>query len=145
MPHLCHVNQTRQQVEPIKPNLKLSALWLFILLNVIFRDIHQFTMKAHLEMLLTGYYNGMEITDSLMLLGGFLVEVPIAMFLLSLLLRRRYNRPLNIVAVVITAGVFLTERPSDPDDVFFKIIEFIALGAIVWTAIRWKAGAQQPA
>jgi len=43
---------------PIDTRLKLSALWLFILLNIIFRDIHQYALKSHLEMLLTGTYNG---------------------------------------------------------------------------------------
>lgn len=70
----------------IDTRTKLSALWLFILLNIIFRDIHQFVLASHLEMLLTGYYNGMEITEELMLLGGFLVQIPIAMVLFSLLL-----------------------------------------------------------
>jgi hypothetical protein len=60
---------------------KLSALWLFILLNIIFRDLHQLAMRPFLEMLLTGYYNGVEVTEELMLLGGFLPEVPIAVAL----------------------------------------------------------------
>ncbi len=121
----------------MKTNVKLSAFWLFILLNIIFRDIHQFTMKSHLEMLLTGIYNGTEVTEELMLLGGFLVEIPIAMFLFSLLLKRKWNRVLNIVAAVLTVGVLLAEPPSDMDDTFFKVIEFLAIGAIVWTAWKW--------
>ena len=73
----------------LDPHILLSALWLFILLNIIFRDIHQFVLASHIEMLLTGHYNGIEITEGLMLLGGFLVQVPIAMVLFSLLLTRR--------------------------------------------------------
>ena len=123
----------------LHPKLKLSALWLFTLLNVIFRDIHQFTMKSHLEMLLTGYYNGMEVTEELMLIGGIVLEIPIAMVLFSLLLKRKYNRIANIAAVVISAGLFLMEPPSDMDDWFFKIIEFIAFGAILLTAWKWHS------
>lgn len=126
-------------MDPIHPKLKLSALWLFTLLNVIFRDIHQFTMKSHLEMLLTGYYNGIEVTDMLMLIGGMVLEIPIAMVLFSLLLNRKYNRPLNIAAVVISAGLFLVEPPSDLDDWFFRIVEFIAFLAILLTAWKWNA------
>ena len=70
----------------INPQTTLFALWLFILLNIIFRDIHQFTMKSHLEMLLTGVYNGTAVTETLMLFGGIIVEIPILMTLLSLLL-----------------------------------------------------------
>ena len=79
-------------MDTVHPKLKLSALWLFTLLNVIFRDIHQMTMKSHLEMLLSGYYNGMEVTEELMLIGGMVLEIPIAMVLFSLLLKRKYNR-----------------------------------------------------
>ena len=68
----------------LDPHILLSALWLFILLNIIFRDIHQFVLASHIEMLLTGHYSGIEITEGLMLLGGFLVQVPIAMVLFSL-------------------------------------------------------------
>ena len=126
-------------MDTLHPKLKLSALWLFTLLNVIFRDIHQFTMKSHLEMLLTGYYNGMEVTEELMLVGGMVLEIPIAMVLFSLLLKRRYNRIANFVALIITAGLFLVEPPSDMDDWFFKIIEFIAFGAIFWTIWKWRS------
>jgi hypothetical protein len=126
----------------LHPKLKLSALWLFTLLNVIFRDIHQMTMKSHLEMLLTGYYNGMEVTDEIMLFGGIVLEIPIAMVLFSLLLKRKYNRIVNIAAVVISAGLFLVEMPGDLDDWFFKIIEFIAFFAILITAIKWRPGTE---
>lgn len=125
-------------MEKLQTNFKLAAFWLFILLNIIFRDIHQFTMKSHLEMLLTGTYNGTVVTEELMLLGGILVEIPIAMFLFSILLKRRINRTLNLIASVLTIGILLAEPPSDMDDLFFKIIEFIAIGVIIWTAWKWK-------
>ena len=125
-------------MDSLHPKLKLSALWLFTLLNVIFRDIHQFTMKSHLEMLLTGYYNGREVTEELMLIGGMVLEIPIAMVLFSLLLKRRYNRIANFVAVTISAVLFLIEPPSDLDDWFFKVIEFIAFIVILITTWRWR-------
>ena len=126
-------------MDRLHPKLQLSALWLFTLLNVIFRDIHQFTMKSHLEMLLTGYYNGMKVTEKLMLIGGIVLEIPIAMVLFSLLLKRKYNRIANMVAVIISAGLFLVEPPSDMDDWFFKIVEFIAFMALFITAWKWDS------
>lgn len=125
-------------MDGIHPKLKLSALWIFILLNVIFRDIHQMTMKSHLEMLLTGYYNGMEVTDQIMLWGGIVLELPIAMVLFSLLLERKINRIVNIVVVIVCFGLFMVEMPSDPDDWFFRVIEFLGFFAIIWTVWKWK-------
>ena len=73
----------------LDPHTLLSALWLFILLNIIFRDIHQFVLASHLEMLLTGYYNGIEITEGLMLRVGSSSRSRLRWFLFSLLLTRR--------------------------------------------------------
>ena len=126
-------------MDTINTKIKLSALWLFILLNIIFRDIHQMTLKSHLEMLLTGYYNGTKMSDAIMLIGGFLVEIPIAMVLFSLLLKRKINRTLNIVAVILTTAILLFTPPSDWDDTFFLIVELIAIGSILWTAWKWNS------
>ena len=124
-------------MEKIDTNTKLSALWLFILLNIIFRDLHQFANKPFLEMLLTGTYNGIEVTEELMLLGGFLAEVPIAMVLFSLLLTRRIGRPVTFVAAFITTATLVSSAPSDMDDVFHLVIELAAMVAILWTAWSW--------
>ena len=124
-------------MDKIDTKTKLSALWLFILLNIIFRDFHQFALKSQLEMLLTGYYKGVEVTDTLMLFGGFLAEVPIAMVLFSLLLTSRICRPVTFVAVVITAATLLSSAPTDMDDVFFLDVELAAMVAILWTAWTW--------
>lgn len=121
----------------LDPHFLLSALWLFILLNIIFRDIHQFVLASHIEMLLTGHYNGIKITEGLMLLGGFLVQVPIAMVLFSLLLTRRIGRPVTFLAVMVTAGTLLSSAPTDMDDTFHLVIEIVALIAILWTAWTW--------
>lgn len=118
----------------LDPHTLLSALWLFILLNIIFRDIHQFALKSHLEMLLTGYYDGMLITDELMLLGGFLALVPISMVVLSLLLQPRWLRPVTAVAVVFTAGPAILSPPTDLDDVLHFSVAFLAMAAISWIA-----------
>ncbi len=125
------------EMRQLDPHILLSTLWLFILLNIIFRDIHQFVLASHLEMLLTGYYNGIEITEELMLLGGVLVQVPIAMVLFSLLLPRRIGRPVTLLAAIITMGTLLSSAPTDLDDTFHLVIELAALAAILWTAWTW--------
>ncbi len=123
----------------LDPHTLLSALWLFILLNIIFRDIHQMVLKSHLEMLLTGYYNGTLITDELMLMGGFFALVLISMVLLSLVLDRRWLRPASAFGVVFTGGPALMAPPTDMDDVLHFSVAFCALATISWIAWRWPA------
>ncbi|WP_299919533.1 DUF6326 family protein [uncultured Roseobacter sp.] len=121
----------------LDPHVLLSALWLFILLNIIFRDIHQFVLASHIEILLTGHYNGIEITEGLMLLGGFLIQIPIAMVLCSLLLTRRIGRPFTFLAAIVTTATLLSSPPTDIDDTFHLVIEIVALMVILWTAWMW--------
>jgi hypothetical protein len=94
-------------------------------------------------MLLTGTYNGVVVTEGLMLFGGVLVEIPIAMVLFSVLLTRRITRPMTFVAALLTTATLLATKPSDMDDVFFLVIELAAMLAIVWTAWKWQASDQK--
>jgi hypothetical protein len=86
---------------------------------------------------MTGTVNGIEITDELMLLGGFLAEIPILMVLFSRILNENANKWANIIAGIITLAVFATGITSlDIDDAFHMIIE---TAAILWIfRIAWK-------
>jgi len=121
----------------IKPQTLLSGLWLFVLLNIIFRDLHQLGKQGFIEEIMSGVVNGVKITDELMLFGGFLAEIPILMVLLSRILHDKANKWANIIAGVITLMVFATAVPyADMDDVFHMIIEVVA---ILWIfQIAWK-------
>ncbi|MEM8792356.1 MAG: DUF6326 family protein [Pseudomonadota bacterium] len=125
-------------MDTVDTRIRLSALWLFILLNIIFRDIHQFVLKSHLEMLLTGTYNGVVITEELMLFGAIIVQVPIGMVLLSVLLCRRHGRPVTFVAAPLAAAGMVSNVPTDMDDVFHLVVQLGAIAAILWTAWRWR-------
>lgn len=104
---------------------------------MVFRDLHQLGKKSFLEEIMTGVVNGVEITDELMLIGGFLAEIPILMVLLSRILSNKVNKWANIIAGLITLAVFATAIPaSDMDDIFHMIIE---VAAILWIIkIAWK-------
>lgn len=124
-------------MQKIKPQALLSTLWIFILLNMVFRDLHQLGKKGFLEEIMSGVVNGITITDELMLVGGILAEIPILMVLLSRILNNNANKWANIFAGLITMAVFATAIPAaDMDDVFHMIIEVIA---ILWIfKISWK-------
>lgn len=129
----------------VDTRVRLSALWLFILLNIIFRDIHQFALKSHLEMLLTGTYNGVVITEELMLFGAIMVQIPVGMVLFSVLLDRRFCRPVTFVAAVLTTTGLLSNVPTDMDDVFHLVVELCAMAGILWTTWTWPQDLVAPA
>lgn len=73
----------QKQILIMETKAKLSTLWIFFLLNTIFRDIHEFIEPGFIEKAMTGTFNGTQITEHLLLLGGFVAQVPISMVLSS--------------------------------------------------------------
>ena len=117
---------------------KLSTLWMFYLFNVIFRDIHEFIEPGFIEKAMTGTFNGTPITEQLLLFGGFVAEVPIAMVLLSRLLPYGTNRWANIIAAVITLAFEFNNGTTDLDDTFHLVMKIAALSFVIWSAWRWR-------
>jgi len=122
----------RNESLPQEPRTLLSALWVFLMMNIIFRDIHQFLSPGYMDWVLAGEMFGHHITDDLLLYGGLAVEVMIAMVLLPHILPRRVLRIVNTFAVLFTTALVLFTPPIDPDDVFFLIIVLATLLAILW-------------
>ena len=128
----------QKQMLTMETKAKLSTLWMFYLFNTIFRDIHEFIEPGFIEKAMTGTFNGIQITEQLLLFGGFVAEVPIAMVLLSRLLPYGANRWANIIAAVITLAFEINNGTTDLDDTFHMVIEIAALSFIVWSAWRWR-------
>lgn len=119
--------------------LKLSALWIYVFLNMIFRDLHQLGHPGFIEEMMTGVVNGAQITEGLMLIGGIMIAVPLLMIPLIQFLNYQANRLVNLymglLQIVITIGVNMA---PDLDDIFFAVIELAALVLIVGLAWNWK-------
>ena len=116
----------------------LSTLWIFILFNVIFRDLHEFGRPGFIEEMMTGVVNGVQITEELMLIGGIMAEIPISMVLLSRVLNYTINRWANMFAATLAIAMIINNGVRDLDDIFFAAIEVVSLLAIIWCAWKWK-------
>ena len=128
----------QKQMSTMAMQAQLSTLWMFYLFNTVFRDIHEFIEPGFIEQAMTGTFNGIQITEHLLLFGGFVVEVPISMVLLSRLLPYGANRWANIIAAVITLAFEINNGTTDLDDTFHMVIEIAALLFIMWSAWRWR-------
>lgn len=116
---------------------KLSTMWVFVHLNIIYRDIHELFRSGLLEEMMTGIVNGVQLTEETMLLAGILWEIPIAMVLLSTVLEYRVNRLANIIGGAITIVIIITNGARDLDDVWFFAIGVSTLSLIIWYAWKW--------
>ena len=115
----------------------LSTLWIFALLNVIIRDIHELFRPGLLQEMMTGTVNGIQMTEGLLLLAAIPMEILISMVLLSRVLKYRLNRWANISVGAMAIAFVIANGARDLDDMFFATVEVIAMALIVWYAWTW--------
>ena len=120
---------------------KLSTLWIFVALNYLYCDVVGLMDRGLLRQFLAGEVDGIPLTRGFLLGAAILVEIPIAMVLLSRFLTYRANRWANILAgSVMTVVQFSTLffGTSTIYYVFFSIIEIATTVLIVWFAWNWR-------
>ena len=118
----------------------LSTIWIFATFNYLYCDVLSLMDSGLLKQYLTGTVNGMEFSQGFLLGAAVLVEIPIAMVLLSRVLKYRANRRANIIAgVVMTLVQVATLFAGTPAMyyVFCSVLEITATVLIVWIAWNW--------
>ena len=125
--------------ERVPTRTVLSTLWIFVLLNLFAKDIHELGRPGMLQQMMTGVIDGVTITEELMLLGGVMFEIPILMVLLSQILPYKINRRANIGAGALTIMMEVyTNINPDLDNVFFLVIKVFALLSVILVAWKWQ-------
>jgi hypothetical protein len=121
-------------------NIKLSALWIFAVLNYLYCDVLGLTDPNMLTQLLSRT-GPIQMTQGFLLGAAILMEIPIAMVLLSRVLKYKENRLANIIAGSIMSAVQIsTLFVGTPTIyyVFFSVIEVACTLFIVGYAWRWN-------
>jgi hypothetical protein len=111
----------------------LSTLWLFAMLNYIYGDV--VTLMDPVK------HGSISLTQEFLLGASIFMEIPIAMVLLSRILKYRANRLVNIIAgSIMTIALIMTLFVAVPTlyYVFFTIIEIASTAFIVWYAVKWS-------
>jgi hypothetical protein len=118
----------------------LSTLWIFVTLNYLYCDVVGLMDSVLLNQYIAGEVNGMEINQGFLLAGAVLMEIPIAMVILSLILSYKSNRWANIIAGLIKAIVMILTMFVGPTlyYVFFGTIEIATTIFIVFYAWNWS-------
>ena len=120
---------------------RLTSLWVFAMFNYLYCDVIALMNPDLLKQFLGGKLGGMVISQGFLLASAVLMEIPIAMILLSRLLNYRANRLANIFAaifmtVVQIASLFFGSMPT-MYYMFFSAIEIACTGLIAWSAWNW--------
>lgn len=105
---------------------------------MIFRDIHEIFYPPTIQELMGGTFNGQEIPEWLMLIGGFMVLLPINMVFISRVVKRVYSRRFNLIIAPFSLISILMNGTRDMDDVLFVVVKSITLISIFVIALKWK-------
>ncbi|MCX2681618.1 DUF6326 family protein [Galbibacter sp. EGI 63066] len=117
----------------------LSTLWIFVTLNYLYCDVLTLMSAEMLNALLTGEVGGINMNQKTLLVAGVIMEISIAMVLLSRVLKYKINRLANIIAgsikTIIMIGTLL--MGASYHYMFFAAIEIATTLFIVWYAWTW--------
>ena len=115
---------------------RLSLLWIFYMFNAAYIDITTLYYSVFINHKPIVHY-----TQAFLLGAGVLIEISIAMVLLSRILKYRANRWANIIAGIFLAVVQLVSvfyRKPTLAYAFFSVIMIATAAVIVWYAWRWS-------
>ncbi|MBZ2164151.1 DUF6326 family protein [Alteromonas stellipolaris] len=117
----------------------LSVLWIFLSVNYIYCDIFSLHHAETLKGFIVGEIGGMKLTEEFLLSFAFIMQIPMAMIVLSRVLVFRINKYLNIVAALITGSIqsYTLYMGGTLHYVFFSIIEISTAILILYLAVTW--------
>lgn len=129
-------------LEDVKINvkIKLSALWAAVMFCYAYADILAHMRKDILEDFLAGEAGGMQITQEVLFGSAILQVIPTVMIFLSLTLKAKANRWVNIILGIFYAVVAFATMTTTGGWVYyyvFAITEVVLTALIAWFAWKW--------
>jgi hypothetical protein len=134
------MNASTNTIKKIDTKVLFSALWIFLAVNYIYRDILSNMEPGTLQGYLAGKVGEITITQGFLLAGALMMEIPFVMTFLSRVLKGAANRWANIIAaillIVIEVGTMGLGTAPTLHYLFYSVIVIVCNLFIVWYA--WK-------
>ncbi len=112
----------------------LTALWIYVLLNMLFRDIHELGRPGMLAEMMNN-----SPPEILLVASAFVLQLLIGMVALTPVLPAKFSRWANLVMGALGIPLLLVSTMiNDADDYVFLGFELLAMLAIVIVAWRWR-------
>lgn len=118
----------------------LSKAWIFVTLNYLYCDLIGLMDAKLLKQYLTGTVEGFVLNESFLLYAGILMELPIAMILLSAVLAKKANCWANIIVGSIKTVVMITTLFMGSVTKYYCFFAFIEIATtifIIGYATQW--------
>ena len=131
------MNTNSKTIQMKDTKVLLSTLWIVVMINMAYADILGLFIPGALEEVAKTSVSMGTTIPQLMLGGAIMLEIPIAMILLSRVLKYKVNRWANIIASVITIAYVVGGGSLDLHYIFIATIEVVCMLLIVWLAWKW--------
>jgi hypothetical protein len=125
---------TNKSTTGIDPKVKLSLLWIFVILNMAYADILSLMEPTSI---IRGIMAGAPLPAGGLLVGAIVMETSIAMVVLSWVLNYKVNRWVtSIIGVFMIVQIVIGGH--GPYYVFFATVEVACILLIIWFSWKWK-------
>ena len=145
-----NTNDTGSILEDRKVNVKtkLALLWVALMFFYIYNDMFSFMQPGHVADLVEGQLEGVQFTQTILFGAAVLMAFPSFMVLLSLTLKAKANRLVNIVVGILHILVLLGTQFVGEGETwfywrFYELLEALFLVLIVWSAWKWPTSESQ--
>lgn len=119
----------------------LSTAWIFVTANYLFCDVLTLMDPTLIQAMATGSFPGIALDQTFLLVSAIVMEIPMAMILMSRLLPEPLNRWSNLIAGVamtlVQIGSFSMGTAPTLHYWFFSIVEIATTTCIAVAAWRW--------
>ena len=131
---------TEQPGVKINVQMKLSALWVALMLLYIYADIFSLIKPGVIEEMSAGRMGPFPVTQGSLLAASILMVIPAVMVVLSITLKPAVNRWANIIAGVLYTCVNISILIGEPWAfyVLFGTSEIVFTCLIVAFAWKWR-------
>jgi hypothetical protein len=118
--------------------LKLSALWTSVMFCYIYADYFELFKPGKLERIIAGNGPVGQTTQAGLVLASLVLAIPSVMIFLSIALKARVNRNINIiVGSLYTVLIMFTASRNWTFMKVYGVIEVVLTGLVVWYAWTW--------
>jgi hypothetical protein len=133
------MNTSTTITKKIDTKALLSILWIVVMINMAYADILSLHIPgAFDEVAKTSVSTGATIPQ-LMLGGAIMMEIPVAMIILSRPLKYGVNRWVNIIVGIFTIAYIWGGAASYPHYIFIAAVETLCLLLIIGYAWTWRS------
>ena len=125
---------TNKSTTGIDPKVKLSLLWIFVILNMAYADILSLMDPTSTIREIMG---GAPLPSGGLVVGAIVMETSIAMVILSWVLNYKVIR--WVTTIIGALNIFdRCTGGHGPYYVFFTTVEVACMLLIIWFAWKWK-------